>query len=76
MKPILEAMKARWSKSPTASLVFIHAVVFLAVYLAPPMNIYLLSDPRGTLLVSQTIIEKGTVRLDDYDESVLKPFSW
>ena len=76
MKRALEAMKARWSKSPTAALVFIHAVVFLAVYLAPPMNIYLLSDPRGTLLVSQTIIEKGTVRLDDYDESVLKPFSW
>jgi len=69
-------MKTRWSKSPAASLVFIHAVVFLAVYLAPPMNIYLLSDPRGTLLVSQTIIEKGTVRLDDYPESVLKPFSW
>ncbi|MDD0841865.1 hypothetical protein [Pseudomonas sp. Gutcm_11s] len=34
------------------------------------------SDPRGTLMVSQAIVQHGTIRLDSYDKSLLDSYGY
>ena len=41
-----------------------------------PIEGYKTSDPLGTLLVSQSILERGTVILDDYPKDILDSFEW
>jgi len=41
-----------------------------------PIEGYKTSDPLGALLVSQLILERGTVILDDYPKDILDSFEW
>lgn len=34
------------------------------------------SDPRGTLMVSQAIVQHGTIRLDSYDKSIIDSYGY
>jgi hypothetical protein len=53
---------------PVALLIISGLLVFGAAFFSPVSNA--LSDPRFSLLVSQSIIEHGTIRLDAYADAV------
>jgi len=57
-----------------ASLFFILFIVFVSVIFAN--NRYTDSDPRATLLVSESIINKGTIQLDHYGSETLDRYGY
>ena len=52
------------------SLAILCAVTFLVSYTSPVS--YEFSDPYGSLLTSQAILEHGTTKLDAYDQNLIK----
>jgi len=56
------------------ALVFVLFLVFTTVILA--QNRYTTADPRATLLVSESIIQKGTIKLDHYGQEALDPYGY
>ena len=52
------------------SLAILCAVTFLVSYTSPVS--YEFSDPYGSLLTSQAILEHGTIKLDAYDQNLLE----
>ena len=57
------------AKIKNTPFIFLIIIVFLSVIFANNRNT--VSDPKGTLLVSETIIQNGTIKLDHYGSEIL-----
>lgn len=55
-------------------LIFLIVIVFLSVIFANNRNTS--SDPRATLLVSESIIQNGTIKLDHYESEILDRYGY
>jgi len=58
----------------TIPLILVSVAAFLSVVFAN--NRYTGSDPRATLLVSESIIKRGTIKLDHYGPDVLERYGY
>ena len=56
--------------------IFILLILSFIVSYSSSISNYSQSDPLGALLVSQSILEHGTVVLDAYSEEVLNDYKW
>lgn len=61
-------------KKINVSLIFVLFIVFISVIFASNRSTD--SDPRATLLVSESIIKKGTIKLDHYGSDALKRYGY
>lgn len=61
-------------KAKNASLLFILFIAFFSVIFAA--NRHTSSDPRATLLVSESIIKRGTIKLDHYGSEALDRYGY
>ena len=61
-------------KTKNASLIFILFIAFVSVIFANNRNTG--TDPRATLLVSESIIKKGTIKLDHYGSEALDRYGY
>lgn len=61
-------------KTKNASLIFVLFIAFVSVIFANNRNTG--SDPRATLLVSESIIKKGTIKLDHYGSEALDRYGY
>jgi hypothetical protein len=57
-------------------LIFILLILSFIVSYSSSISGYSQGDPLGALLVSQSILEHGTVVLDGYSEEVLNDYKW
>jgi len=64
-----------WIKRESTWILVALCLSYVLFYMSP-IEEYKLSDPLGTLLVSQSILENGTVTLDSYPEYILDRFDW
>ncbi len=62
-------------KKESTWILFLLIAGFL-VFSKSPIKGYRMSDPWGTLLVSQTVLKHGTVKLDIYSQEILDRLSW
>lgn len=61
-------------KTKNATLIFILFIAFVSVIFASNRNTG--SDPRATLLVSESIIKRGTIKLDHYGSEALDRYGY
>jgi hypothetical protein len=67
-------MESIMPKIKNATLVFVFFIAFISVIFAT--NRHTGSDPRATLLVSESIIKKGTIKLDHYGPESLNRYGY
>lgn len=70
-----ESQFKKWIRSEWIFILFVMSLSYI-FFVSSPIDGYKTSDPLGTLLVSQSIIEHGTVKLDNFTKDRLDNFEW
>jgi hypothetical protein len=75
VKPVWEKFVLRKIKKES-TWVLVLMGTSIVIFSSSPIKGYRTSDPLGTLLVSQSILKHGTVKLDNYSQDILDRFDW
>lgn len=70
-----KSLNKKGVSNESIGIFFVLSVSFI-LFISSPIEGYKTSDPLGTLLVSQSILEHGTVKLDNYSKDILDRFEW